>query len=243
MNVLLISDIHSNFDALSAVVRDARSRFVFSETWVLGDLVGYGPDPNECLAMLAEMNSFAVAGNHDLAVTGKISTDRFNPLAEAAVRWTQDALDARSLEMLNDLPDRLERHNVALVHGSPRDPVWEYITEEIGAGEALEMVGTSGLVTGHTHFQAIFERQSGMTERVSVTVDSSYVLGGSKFLVNPGSVGQPRDRDPRANYAVLDLEDSKITFCRVDYDFEATAHKIYVAGLPSFLADRLSQGR
>ena len=243
MNVLLISDIHSNFDALSAVVRDARSRFVFSETWVLGDLVGYGPDPNECLAMLAEMNSFAVAGNHDLAVTGKISTDRFNPLAEAAVRWTQDALDARSLEMLNDLPDRLERHNVALVHGSPRDPVWEYITEEIGAGEALEMVGTSGLVTGHTHFQAIFEQQSAMTERVSVTVDSSYVLGGSKFLVNPGSVGQPRDRDPRANYAVLDLEDSKITFCRVDYDFEATAHKIYVAGLPSFLADRLSQGR
>ena len=242
MNVLLLSDIHSNLAALEAVVQDAGARFEIAETWVLGDLVGYGPHPAECLSLLSSIQAVAVAGNHDLAVAGVISTEVFNPLAAAAVSWTQSVLDDTYLDQLRALPTRLERHGVTLVHGSPRDPVWEYVLGESVAARALHDIDTTGLAVGHTHMPVIFQQRNDEIEMIQPALSRTHSIAGSKFLVNPGSVGQPRDRDPRAGYAVLNLDAETVTHCRVEYDFEHTASKIREAGLPAFLADRLHMG-
>ena len=242
MNVLLLSDIHSNLAALEAVVRDADANFEITETWVLGDLVGYGPDPAECLSLLSSIQAVMVAGNHDLAVIEKISTEDFNPMAAAAVSWTRSVLDDASLEHLRALPARLERHGITLVHGSPRDPAWEYVSDESVAAQALNDIDTIGLAVGHTHIPVIFQQRGDEFETTRPVRSRPHSVAGSKFLVNPGSVGQPRDRDPRASYAVLDLDAETVTHRRVEYDFELTARKIREAGLPTFLADRLQVG-
>lgn len=242
MNVLLLSDIHSNLAALEAVVRDADTSFEIAETWVLGDIVGYGPDPAECLSLLSSTGAVMVAGNHDLAVAGAISTEVFNPLAAEAVSWTGSVLGDADLELLRALPTRLERSGITLVHGSPRDPVWEYVLDVSVAAQALADIDTNGLAVGHTHIPVIFQQRGDGFETTQPVRSRPYSVAGSKFLVNPGSVGQPRDRDPRASYAVLDLDDETVTHRRVEYDFELTASKIREAGLPTFLADRLQVG-
>jgi len=243
MKALLLSDIHSNLEALESVVQDARLHFDIEEVWVTGDLVGYGPNPNECLSLLNSLGAIAVAGNHDLAVIGKISTDDFNPAAAAAAIWTQEAINDTSVEMLRALPVLREQHGVSLVHGSPSDPVWEYVNDAFRANNALDAVNTAGLVTGHTHKQTMFMQRSGNTKQIAVEVSETYSFTDSKYLVNAGSVGQPRDGDPRANYAVLDFDELTINFNRVKYGYEITSRKILKAGLPTFLADRLKQGR
>ncbi|MCH8230800.1 MAG: metallophosphoesterase family protein [Chloroflexi bacterium] len=242
MKVLLLSDIHSNLAALEAVVEDADAKFDIAETWVLGDLVGYGPRPAETLSLLSSIGAVAVAGNHDLAVAGVISAEAFNPVAAAAVSWTQGVLSNEHLDQLRELPARLERHGITLVHGSPRDPVWEYVMNEGVAAQALDDVYTTGLAVGHTHVPVIFRQLSGEFEWIQSASSRPHSLAGSKFLVNPGSVGQPRDHDPRASYAVLDLDAETVTHRRVEYDHELTASKIREAGLPAFLADRLRVG-
>lgn len=242
MNVLLLSDIHSNLAALEAVVQDAETHFECTETWVLGDLVGYGPHPAECLSLLSSIQVFAVAGNHDLAVAGVISTEVFNPLAAAAVSWTQNVLDDTHLDQLRELPTRLERRGITLVHGSPRDPIWEYILDAGAANQALDDVETRGLAVGHTHVPVIFKRPANDAESDQSAEPGWRSLRGSKYMVNPGSVGQPRDGNPKACYAVLDLDQESIAYRRVEYDHELTARQIREAGLPAFLADRLRTG-
>ena len=242
MNVLLLSDIHSNLPALEAVLEDANTIFDTGETWALGDLVGYGAEPAECLSLLTEIDAVAVAGNHDLAVAGTISTADFNHVAAAAVSWTKGVLDGGYVEHLRGLPVTLERHGITLVHGSPRAPAWEYVDREDVAASALNNVDTVGLAVGHTHFPVIYEQRGREIERVQPVTLQWHSVAGSKFLVNPGSVGQPRDRDPRASYAVIDLDAESITHMRVEYDVELAAGKIREAGLPTFLADRLRVG-
>ncbi len=242
MNVLLLSDIHSNLPALEAVLQNAEAHFEITETWVLGDLVGYGPHPAECLSLLSSIPAIAVAGNHDLAVAGVISTEVFNPLAAAAVSWTQSVLDDTYLDQLRALPTRLERHGITLVHGSPRDPIWEYIIDAGAANQALDDVETRGLAVGHTHVPVIFKRPANDAESDQSADPGWRSLRGSKYMVNPGSVGQPRDGNPKACYAVLDLDRDSIAHRRVEYDHELTARQIREAGLPTFLADRLRAG-
>jgi len=242
MNVLLLSDIHSNLAALEVVVEDANANFEIGETWALGDLVGYGPQPAECLSLLKSIDVVAVAGNHDLAVVGAISTADFNDIAAAAVEWTQGVLDDVNLDHLRGLATTRERHGITLVHGSPRAPAWEYVVDEGVAAQALNDVETVGLAVGHTHYPVIYEQRGGEIGQVQPVPSQSRSVAGTKFLVNPGSVGQPRDRDPRASYAVLDLDEEIITHMRAEYDVELTAGKIRAAGLPTFLADRLLVG-
>jgi predicted phosphodiesterase len=242
MKVLLLSDIHSNLAALEAVVRDADANFEIDETWVSGDLVGYGPYPAGCLSLLKSIDAVAVAGNHDQAVVGAIPTNEFNHMAAAAVSWTQSVLSDDYLEQLRALPTWLKRHGITLVHGSPRDPIWEYVTGEGVAALALNNIDTAGLVVGHTHIPVIFQQHGDECEMIRPDLGQPRSVAGSKFLVNPGSVGQPRDRDPRASYAVLDLEAETVTHRRVEYDVQLTAGKILEAGLPKFLAERLQVG-
>lgn len=242
MNVLLLSDIHSNFVALEAVIQDAEANFKIDDVWVLGDLVGYGPDPAECLALLDSIGAISVAGNHDLAVAGAISTERFNHLAAAAVTWTRSQLDQSFLDQLGVMHTKLVRHDITLVHGSPRDPVWEYVIDALDAGIALGKVRGRGVVVGHTHIPAIFEDRGDGVVRIRITYSEPYSLVGSKFVLNPGSVGQPRDNDPRASYAVLNLETTEITHNRVAYDIWRTIQKFQQTGLPEFLASRLVSG-
>ena len=211
MNVLLLADMHSNLAALEAVVQDADASFEIDETWVLGDLVGYGPHPAQTLSLLSSIGAVAVAGNHDLAVVGAISTEVFNHMAAAAVLWTRGVLGDAHLDQLRALPSRLERHGITLVHGSPRDPVWEYVTDESVAAWALDDIDTTGLAVGHTHMPVIYQFRGENLERTRPALSRPHSIAGSKFLVNPGSVGQPRDRDPRAGYAVLDLDAETVT--------------------------------
>lgn len=242
MNVLLLSDIHSNFAALDAVVRDVDAYSDIDEVWVLGDLVGYGPDPQECLTLLNSIHAISVAGNHDLAIAGLIRTTRFNPLASAAVQWTRDRLPDTYIKQLKALPERLERRGITLVHGSPGDPVWEYVDSEFVANLVLKNLTSRGVAVGHTHVPAIFERSGEITTRAQLNYSRPHPVGEVPFLVNPGSVGQPRDHDPRASYAVLDLAQESITHHRVEYDVDLTARRIQDAQLPDFLADRLRSG-
>ncbi|MDA1280526.1 MAG: metallophosphoesterase family protein, partial [Chloroflexi bacterium] len=218
------------------------SNFALDETWVLGDLVGYGPNPEECLSLLDSIGAIAVAGNHDLATIGDISTNMFNPVAAAAVEWTKNNLESRYLDQLKMLPTRLERHGFTLVHGSPSDRLWEYVLDERSAARALHAIDTRGLAVGHTHYQAVFELKDEKVYRVEVETSSFHELSGDRFLVNPGSVGQPRDANPRAGYAVLDLDQNAIWHRRVTYDAELTATRIQEVGLPVILGNRLLRG-
>jgi predicted phosphodiesterase len=244
MQALLISDIHSNLVALESVIRDAESNFDIDEIWATGDLVGYGPKPAECLKLLDSIGTIAVAGNHDLAVAGTISAGDFNHFAAAAVLWTRNELDESYLEQLRSLPTLRDQHGVTLAHGSPRDPIWEYVASASIARIALVEVENLGVVVGHTHQPVIYRLIDGISENVELSRAQPVTLTGSPFLVNPGSVGQPRDMDPRASYAVLDLDADQITIThrRVEYDFEKTAAQIVVAGLPPILAERLKTG-
>jgi predicted phosphodiesterase len=238
MFVLLISDIHSNLAALGAVVQDAEADFDIDETWALGDLVGCGPDPAECLKHLRSKTAIGVAGNHDLAVAGVISTELFNPMASAATERTRTLRGEADIAWLGALPTQLKHHGITLVHGSPRNPIWEYVDGEV----VLSDLSSRGIAVGHTHSFAIFERSEGSTNRIRVEYSAWHSLAMVPFLVNPGSVGQPRDSNPTASYAILDLTHEAITHRRVDYDFERTIKLIQDSELPNFLADRLRSG-
>jgi predicted phosphodiesterase len=242
MRILLLSDIHSNQAALETVLADAKSNFDIDETWATGDLVGYGPNPAECLDLLNAVRAITVAGNHDLAVAGVITTEMFNSMAAAAVDWTREQLGDDYKEQLRTMPTVLQRHGITLAHGSPRDPVWEYIVGDKAAHQALIDAGGRGVVVGHTHMRILFQLQDGEARRLGITEGQVGSIAGAPFLANPGSVGQPRDQDPRASYAVLDLDAETIVHMRVEYDYEQTAMRILEAGLPAFLAQRLVTG-
>ncbi len=243
VRVALLSDIHSNLEALSAVLDAAGGREAIDEVWCLGDVVGYGPDPTACLDVLLGMEHVMVIGNHDLAAIGKLSLAEFNPYAAAACRWTARQLSADHREALAALPERVERGPFTLVHGSPRNPAWEYVTSVRAARACLEDVETPCCLVGHTHLPMVFRlTDDGMTgewARPGQVVS----LAGERLVLNPGGVGQPRDGDPRACYAIYDTDESTVEFRRVAYDVATTQRKMRQAGLPEYLADRLAFGR
>lgn len=243
MRIVLISDIHSNAVALAAVLAALPP---YDELWCLGDTIGYGPEPNFCLEKMQDLAKHALTGNHDLASLGLVSLADFNALARTANQWNNKQLEPELRAYLQALPDRLPvPPEATLAHASPRDPVWEYILDAGTAQANLKHFDTPLCFVGHTHVPTIFgKHEDGKTEfRHGSPGESLALKQNSRYIINPGSVGQPRDGDPRAAYAVWDTEAGTVRFNRVEYDISTTQAKMRAAGLPDMLAERLAFGR
>ncbi len=242
MRTLIISDVHANLTALNAVLADAGT---FERVWCLGDIVGYGPDPNESVERIAALPGLhCVKGNHDAAILGEISVQAFNLEARASLHWLQSALTLENKQWLAGLDERLTLDEVTLVHGSPRKPVWEYVMDLWTARENMAQFETEVCLVGHTHLPAKYQMQGETllsTRYQPLTEDEPFGIK-RKTILNPGSVGQPRDRDPRAAYMIYDDGEDCWTFHRVDYDVKAVQERIRSAGLPNMHADRLTEG-
>ena len=242
MRILVISDIHANFTALKAVLDDAGP---VDETWCLGDMVGYGPDPNEVVEQMRDLPQLTcLLGNHDVAVIGRMPFETFNGDARRSLLWAERALNTQNADFLRSLPQNTKvRANATLAHGSPRDPLWEYVLNTLSARLNFDHFDTPWCFVGHSHIQCLF-RLDETTDRVSLEtpkVDHPLSLT-PRMLLNPGSVGQPRDRDPRAAYALYDPEARTWTPRRVSYDIAAVQARIRAAKLPEKHALRLVEG-
>jgi len=242
VRVAVVSDIHANLRALEAVL-EAIDRDEPDELWCLGDLVGYGPRPNECCALVRARAATCLAGNHDLAVRGTINLWEFSGDAGAAAAWTRTVLDDASQEYLDALEPKGEAHGVALFHGSPRDPVWEYVISEETAAVSFALTEEPLLLVGHSHAALEVSLRDTLLAGGLAPGGTELELAGARRLLNPGSVGQPRDGDPRAAYGILDHSSREIRLRRVIYPVESAQRKILAAGLPASLANRLALGR
>jgi diadenosine tetraphosphatase ApaH/serine/threonine PP2A family protein phosphatase len=242
MRVAVVSDIHSNLHALEAVLASIDTEAP-DELWCLGDLVGYGPRPNECCARIADRVDVCLAGNHDLAVRGTIDLAEFHGDAGFAARWTREVLEPEWQSLLERLEPEGAAHDVALYHGSARDPIWEYVLSDEPALTTLELAGKPLVLVGHSHVALqIVESREELNGGLAAA-GTELELDGVRALLNPGSVGQPRDGDPRAAYLLLDLDAGRASFRRVDYDIERTQREMREAGLPEMLAARLELGQ
>jgi len=239
MRVAVISDIHANGAALDAVAA-AIDRVDVDATWSLGDVVGYGPAPNECCALVEERCAIALVGNHDLVALGDLGIEDFNDDAAAAARWTSEQLDERSRAFLSSLSPTAAADGCELFHASPLDPVWDYVLSAESAYASLLETTAPVVLVGHSHVALAI----GLAEDLHgglASADAHIELEG-RWLLNPGSVGQPRDGDPRAAWLELDLDARTARFHRVEYDVERTQREILEAGLPPALAERLTHG-
>lgn len=245
---LLLSDIHGNLPALETVLDDAYRCADIASVWVMGDSVGYGAQPNEVVERLRSLPDVVmVKGNHEAAAIGEISIANFNPSAAAAAAWTADALSTDTRDFLISLPLVTIRLGITLCHGTPRNPIWEYMLTSQTAELNLDHFDTTGCVHGHTHIPSVFGQDvSANWHVIQARHGDDFQLDYTRWLVNPGSVGQPRDGDPRASYALLRITDDEvphIQFYRAEYDVAKAQDLILDAHLPSTLAYRLSAGR
>ena len=242
MRVAVISDIHSNLPALEAVLADIGAGDP-EQVWCLGDVVGYGAQPDECTALVSEVVEVCLAGNHDLVVRGDLDVRYFAMSAGAAARWTLKKSQPATREFLSGLAPLGQSNGVGLYHASPRDPVWEYVLSISQAGECLDVQQQRICLIGHSHVACYFSREDGGDTVGEQAIDGAELqMQSGEWLVNPGSVGQPRDGDPRAAYLMLDTESWTARFRRVEYPVDEAAKAIVDAGLPRSLADRLYQG-
>ena len=246
MRLALNSDIHANLPGLEAVLAAIDESGV-DEIWCLGDVVGYGAEPDGCAELVAERCTRSLVGNHDLAVLGELDTSTFSPAAAAAVRWTQETIGSAAEAYLRGLEPAEEDLEVALYHASPRDPVWEYVLWPDQAAECIRVQARRVSLIGHSHVALFFtlggegdsEEARGAQAGAGTTLD----LSDGKWLINPGSAGQPRDGDPRAAWLELDTGEWSATFHRVEYDIDRAAEAIIDADLPEHLARRLYVGQ
>jgi diadenosine tetraphosphatase ApaH/serine/threonine PP2A family protein phosphatase len=242
MRVAVVSDIHSNLHALDAVLA-AVDREAPDEIWCLGDVVGYGPEPNGCCAVVAARTALCLAGNHDLAVIGAIAATDFNGDAAAAVRWTRDRLDGPGRAFLESLSPSATRKGVELFHGSPIDPVWDYVLSEQAAHWSFLATTARLVLVGHSHVPLALADEGETVTGGIADAGLELDLGSSRRLLNPGSVGQPRGNDPRAAWLMLDLDRGQASFRRTEYRVELTQEEILARGLPASLAERLALGQ
>ncbi|MCA9984025.1 MAG: metallophosphoesterase family protein [Anaerolineales bacterium] len=241
MRILIISDIHANLTAFDAVLADAVGEW--EQVWCLGDVIGYGPDPNECIDRLKELDPVALSGNHDWAVLGKLDITTFNRDARYAIEWTRSELTEASRGWLDALPPSIPQPVYSLAHGSPRHPVWEYIMDEGTATVNFAFFDSTYCLVGHTHTPVIFEQVDSMRVVARMPIYNQPIqLDRTRLIINPGSVGQPRDSDPRACYAILDTELNTWEYRRVEYDIEATQERMRKHNMPSRLVNRLAYG-
>lgn len=241
MRIAILSDIHANLAALEAVLAHLGS---VDGLWVLGDVVGYGPDPNECVAALAGRPHVAIAGNHDWAVLDKLDLADFNTDARRANEWTRKQLEPAAWDFLRALPDKMVVEGYTLAHGSPRSPIWEYLIYPNVAKVSFAHFDTQVCWVGHTHMPVLFQDEPDGPGCVALRPleDEAMSLGEGRLILNPGSVGQPRDGDPRAAYCLLDTAARVVTWRRVPYDIIATQDKMRAARLPRRNIERLSVG-
>jgi diadenosine tetraphosphatase ApaH/serine/threonine PP2A family protein phosphatase len=239
MRICLLSDIHSNLPALDAVLEAAGD---VDAVWHLGDVVGYGPDPDGVVARLRARAAMGVRGNHDAAALGGSEIDWFNPDARRAMEWTRSAIGDETRAWLSNLPERRTDAGCDLVHGSPREPLWEYVTSLGVARDNLAVLQSRLGLHGHTHVPAAWVEDATGVELVRGRPGRLLELAGRRALLNPGSVGQPRDGDPDASFAILDLEADTIEWRRTPYDVAAVQAAMRSAGLPPSLASRLRAG-
>lgn len=239
MRIAVLSDIHSNLVALDAVLAASGS---VDTVWHLGDVVGYGPEPDAVVARLGAIGATGVKGNHDAAAVGGSEIEWFNPDARRAMEWTRATISRATSAWLDALPQTVTRDDWTLVHGSPREPIWEYVTSvPVARANLAILAGRIGL-HGHTHIPAAFLEDDGRIEVVSPGDGSVLELRGRRALVNPGSVGQPRDGDPRSSFLVLDTDADCVSWHRTPYDIDAVQASMRATGLPASLAARLGVG-
>ncbi len=239
MRIAVLSDIHANLVALDAVLAALGP---VDAIWHLGDVVGYGPEPDAVVARLSELGAIGVRGNHDAAAVGGTEIEYFNQDARRAMEWTRATIGPDTRAWLAALPERYVAGDFSLVHGSPRDPTWEYVTTAAVARRNLDALDTSYGLHGHTHLPSVFRDEDGRVGSDSPSDRSSLALDGRRVLANPGSVGQPRDGDPRASALLLDLENGSLTWRRTAYDIAATQRAMRSRKLPERLIERLDHG-
>jgi diadenosine tetraphosphatase ApaH/serine/threonine PP2A family protein phosphatase len=239
VRVAVLSDIHANLVALDAVLATLGT---VDAIWLLGDIVGYGPEPDGVVERLSGLGAIGVAGNHDLAAVGGDQIEWFNPDARAAMEWTRRRISSTTRQWLTDLPLRHRSAEFSLVHGSERDPVWEYVASPPIARANLAVLETRFGLYGHTHLPMAWAERDDGVEGITPRSGSTFGLTGGRALLNPGSVGQPRDGDPRAGYLVIDEAAGLCTWQRVAYDVPTVQAAMIEAGLPRRLADRLGFG-
>jgi diadenosine tetraphosphatase ApaH/serine/threonine PP2A family protein phosphatase len=245
LRAAVISDIHSNRHALEAVLQAVDAAEV-DEIWCLGDMVGYGAEPDACTALIRERSSVCLVGNHDLAVLGALDISTFSEAAAAAVEWTRGNVSEETLEFLASLDPIASRRGVGLFHASPRDPVWEYVLSADQAEAGFEAQEERIGLIGHSHIALYFVRAPGVRgypQGAAAEEGIEIEVADGEWLLNPGSVGQPRDGDPRGAWLELDTEGWVARYHRVGYDVEGAAAAITAAGLPGLLAERLQVGR
>ena len=241
MRILVISDIHANDEALKTVFSAAGE---VDEVWCLGDVVGYGPSPNECVALLQEQDRLVcLMGNHDAAAISTLLLDSFNPEARSSIEWLQENLSEESQTFLSNNRERHQFDNYTLVHASPRQPILEYVLDKYVASQNFEYFNSSFCLIGHTHIPAIFN-QSPAQQQVTLTIPEPNQLINlqKRAIINPGSVGQPRDEDPRAAFAILDDENDEWEYRRAEYDVAKVQEKMKAIGLPKWHILRLENG-
>ncbi|HMO56315.1 MAG TPA: metallophosphoesterase family protein [Roseiflexaceae bacterium] len=243
MRILILSDIHSNAVALAAVLAAAGS---YDQLWNLGDTIGYGPQPNECVELMRAHATVMIAGNHDLACLGRVDLRDFNPDARSANIWNGEQLTPDARALLESLPPLQAIDECAMVaHGSPGNPIWEYLLTRAQALENFELFEQQVCFIGHSHVPLIFRlsAEGRLDGPTSPDAGRSLLLEpGMRYLINPGSVGQPRNQDPRAAYAIFDTESRIVQFERITYDVEETQRQMRAVRLPEPLALRLQYG-
>jgi predicted phosphodiesterase len=246
MRIAVVSDVHANVAALGAVLRHAEEQRALDAVWSLGDVVGYGPQPNEALKLLRDQQLTAVSGNHDLAATGLMDTSDFNEDAAIANAWNAANLIPDNAQFLRELPaiETRTAEKIVLCHGTLRSPAWEYLFTEEAAQAQFARMTVQWSFVGHTHVPLVVE-EGDNGAILADRPDSGDVirLGDRRLILNPGAVGQPRDGDPRAAYAILDTAKALVEFYRVPYPIEETQAAMAAAGLPRWLIERLSEGR
>jgi len=241
MRILVISDIHSNLSALDRVLSHAGE---VDAVWCLGDIVGYGPEPNECIERIRSLpNLTCIVGNHDAAVLKQIDSSAFNNEARQVIHWTQEKISQENLNFLRNLPERTEHDQVTLAHGSPRQPVWEYLLDTYNATLSFAYFETPYCFVGHTHLPVIYQLLDGEDRvRLQIPQPNTVISLHPRTIINPGSVGQPRDRDARAAYAIYDPENESWEYSRITYDINQVQERMQAVGLPERHIQRLSGG-
>ena len=244
MRVAVFSDVHGNLHALEAVLA-AIGDDAPDAVWCLGDVVGYGPRPNECCARVAERADLCLVGNHDLVVLGRLDVVEFSHDAAESARWTAAVLTDESRRFLEPLASQANREGVELYHASARDPVWEYVLTAEAALVSLALTDAPIVLVGHSHvaLALALDLDGGTLSGGLAPAETELSLAGRRWLLNPGSVGQPRDGDPRAAFLLLDLERQTASFQRVLYAVERTQEELRALGLPESLAARLELGQ
>lgn len=242
MRILVLSDIHANLAAFEAVLADSKGDCDY--VWCLGDVVGYGPEPNECCELLRSLPHLCLAGNHDWAALGRLDIRTFNADARRAVTWTRETLTPDNMAYLAALPTTFVLGDFTLAHGSPREPVWEYILDPLIAALNFPHFETDYCLIGHTHTPVIFQLtdERGDTDAIQPTYREPKPLDSHRLIINPGSVGQPRDSNKDASYAILQVEEAILEYRRVAYSIKTTQDKMRKLDMPDRLITRLEHG-